>query len=249
GSKLQSAWSRYTIAGAQIKGAFFRRDDLCIYAELAGQNITASIDMSDKTLDEKAFTPCLDLLTPLTATTEVSQWLLPAHLRTKDVAALYTKNGKTTINPLVSTSEDCSLATFKYPAKEIAVGRRYKRHLQLSTQYVLKQQRDSKTAITSGRWQLQKMRLNHGPSGDFTVKVKPVYDDAAEGYAYKHSGVTVGSQSAIIGSVPLDAGTFEIPLRGRNTDIAISVETDSWLPHSFISAEIEGNYITKVREI
>ena len=67
--------------------------------------------------------------------------------------------------------------------------------------------------------------------------------------SYMFAGIKVGMQSAILGTLPLSDGELSIPLRGCNTDLRVYIESDSWLPESFISAEWQGLYTTKVKQI
>lgn len=96
---------------------------------------------------------------------------------------------------------------------------------------------------------MHKLNLVCGLTGDFKVLVKPAYDDEAPGYDYQFSGIKMGTKSASLGVAPVTETEYQIPLRGRNIDLNVTIETSSHLPCTFISAQWQGNYITKVKQI
>lgn len=269
GSKLQASWHKYSFKGAVIKGCFFRNQILWLHVIVNGVAFIATIDMTDRQIGTD-FEYCLDYITPLATETpvETTAWILPAELRDSEVVVLYTlTDGTVTLNPVVSVDTTTGAMVLQYPATDIICGIPYKRLYEFSTQYITKGSEGKKVNITSGRWMLQRLVLTCEISGKFDVVVKPNFDDASEGYSYdtennaplkgeyvyladnylyKYTSLTTGQQSAMFGHIPMQKGVFRIPLRGRNTDIRTIISSDSWLPQSFISAEWEGNYTTKI---
>ena len=247
-NKLQSAWHKYTING-KIKGHFFRENQLWLYIEKTETTaITATLDTAETTEQTENQT-ILDLAVTLTAETATAQWTIPTGLNPEKVTVL-TKTADGLKTPVVIQQIQGQTITLMKKVTEITVGEKIYRKYIFSPPYVTSKQKDGgeKTQI-AGRFQLQKLLLNVGTSGTFTVNVRPKYDDTQSGYSYIYSGIITGSKSAIAGQLPVSAGEFTIPLRGRNTDIEVTITSDTHLPQSIISAIWQGNYITKVTSI
>lgn len=212
--------------------------------------MTATLDMSEQDTLSEDVAQCLDYMETFTSDTAVNKWTLPSYLLAENCAVLYAlPDGLYTQNPIISVDGDT--VTLRHATTEIIVGQTYTRHFEFSTPYMQKSDRTGgqKVSVTTGRFTLQRLILTHALSGPFDILVKPLYDPAADGYRYPYVGAAVGAQSGIIGNLPMSAGSFKVPLRGRNTDLQVIIETDSWLPQTFIMAEWEGQYITKAVQI
>lgn len=246
-SKLQSAWHKYTIKNGEIKSIFFRENILWMHIMKGVVSITATLDFAERAVDDPSGIR-LDLNTTLQNATATDTWTLPSYITSADAVVLGEIGD--IITPLYIKERAGQVITLEKAVTRIYVGESYNALYKFSTQYPQKTNRDgSTTAVTSGRFQLQTLTVNHETSGSFTVTVVPEYDRTAEGFAYHYTGITIGQQNSILASLPSDAGEFKVPLRGRNTELAIQISSDSWLPFSFISAEFQGSYITKVRNI
>ena len=247
-NRLQSAWHKFVITGAVIKGIYFRDNLLWLFLVKNGHGILAALDMAENTEDTLQ-TPILDFLTEQSAVEAKTEWTLPAAITPADATILTpAKNGAYSIIGVVSISGQT--VTLTKAVKTIIAGEKIKRLYRFSTPYVATKQRDGteKTEKT-GRWQMHKLSLVCGLTGDFKVTVKPTYDQEAEGYEYQYSGIIAGTKSAALGIAPVTETEHQIPLRGRNTDLQVTIETESHLPCAFISAQWQGNYITKVKQI
>jgi hypothetical protein len=55
--------------------------------------------------------------------------------------------------------------------------------------------------------------------------------------------------SSILGSPLIDSGSFGVPCRGRNDEIAVAIKADNWLPQTFLSACVYMNYTRHTRTI
>lgn len=247
-NRLQSAWHKFVITGAVIKGIYFRDNLLWLFLVKNSHGILAALDMAENTEDTLQ-TPVLDFLTEQSAAEAKTEWTLPAAITPADATILTpAKNGAYSIIGVVSISGQT--VTLAKAVKTIIAGEKIKRLYRFSTPYVATKQRDGteKTEKT-GRWQMHKLSLVCGLTGDFKVTVKPTYDQEAEGYEYQYSGIIAGTKSAALGIAPVTETEHQIPLRGRNTDLQVTIETESHLPCAFISAQWQGNYITKVKQI
>lgn len=247
-NKLQSAWYRYTIHGAVIKGAFYRENILWLYFTKSGTHFIAALDMAEHQQD--AAEPSLDLVTHYESEEGASEFEIPAWYDPANITALTeTKPGVYEIVDIVSC-EDGTL-TLDKAVTNLTVGEKYLRRYVFSTPYVSSKATTTgaQTVYVTGRWQLQTLTLHVVESGFFKVKIRPSYDANAEGYSYIFSGVTTGTQTAIIGEAPVESGEIIVPVRLRNTETIASIETDSHLPQAIIQAVWQGNYVTKVRQV
>lgn len=247
-NKLQSAWYRYTIHGAEIKGAFYRENILWIYFTKNGHNFIATLDMAEHQQD--ASEPSLDLITRYESEKGASVFEIPEWYDPTNITAL------TEIKPGVFeivdiTSCENGTLTLDKAVTNLTVGEKYLRSYTFSTPYVSSRASTTgaQTTYVTGRWQLQTLTLHVVESGFFKIKIRPSYDDAAEGYSYIFSGITAGTQTAIISEAPVESGEITVPVRLRNTEAIASIETDSHLPQAIIQAVWQGNYITKVRQV
>lgn len=246
-NKLQAAWHKYTFKNTQIKGAFYRENLLWLFMIKGGTGFITTLDMSEymQGLDNR---PCLDLLTDYEGEA-TAEYDIPAWYDTSNIMAL-TRLASGVLQIVEIKEANGSHITLAKAVDNLLIGEKYNRRYLFSTPYITQKDRSgSEKAITTGRWQLQTLTLRYDDSGPFTVTVKPSYDDNAEGYQYQFSGIRVGTQTAIIGRTPIDSGEMSIPIRMRNTEARVQVDSDSHLPQAFISASWQGNYITKVRQI
>lgn len=124
-------------------------------------------------------------------------------------------------------------------------GRRYVFSYQLSTVVVRTPTAGGgQKADTEGRLQLRKMAVNYDDAGYFKVKVTPA---GRETYDYVFSGKVLGQSSATLGSYGISEGRFIVPIISQNIGTNITLENDSPLPSSFLSADWEGFYVKRSR--
>ena len=245
--KLQSAWHKYTFTDTDIKGHLFRDNILWLYMLKQGTTpYIATIDLAEhpQTNEPK---PHLDYCQALTSDTPTTQYQLPDYINPNRLQILiYTPEGHlTATNAYIITNGTINIFT---PATTIIVGEKYTRTYTFSTQYISsKKTTGEEKIITTGRWQLQKLKLTHGYSGTYKVTITRTDDNTTTSYTY--TGIRISGTNSLLGRLPVSDGEFEIPLRALNTDITVTVSSDSWLPENLTSATWQGNYITKVKTI
>jgi hypothetical protein len=126
-------------------------------------------------------------------------------------------------------------------------GRKYTFSYQLSTVTVrVATQSGGQKADTEGRLQLRKIAVNYDESGYFKVKVTPSGRDT---YNYVFSGKVLGQVSGTIGTYNISEGRFIVPIVSQNIGTNITLENDSPLPSSFLSADWEGFYVKRSKAI
>ena len=126
-------------------------------------------------------------------------------------------------------------------------GRKYTFKYQLSTVTVRTPTGNGgQKTDTEGRLQLRKIAFNYDDAGYFKVKVTPLGRDT---YNYVFSGKVVGQASSTIGSYSISEGRFIVPIISRNIGTNITLENDSPLPSSFLSADWEGFYTKRSQAV
>jgi hypothetical protein len=126
-------------------------------------------------------------------------------------------------------------------------GRKYTFNYQLSTITVRTPTANGgQKADTEGRLQLRKVAFNYDDAGYFKVKVTPA---GRETYNYVYSGKVLGQSSGTIGSYSISEGRFIVPIISQNIGTNITLENDSPLPSSFLSADWEGFYVKRSKAI
>lgn len=99
---------------------------------------------------------------------------------------------------------------------------------------------------TEGRLQLRKVSFNFDETGYFEVKVTP---SGRETYNYVFSGKVLGQTGATLGALNLAEGRFKVPVVSQNIGTNITIENDSPLPSSILSADWEGFYVKRSKAI
>lgn len=247
-NRLQSAWHKFIITGSTIRGLYFRDNILWLFLVKNGRGVLATLDMAENT-ETILQTPVLDFLITQSEAEAKTVWTLP-QIITPENAIVLAPTANNVLTPVTITAIDGNTITLAKTVKTIVAGEKIDRKYCFSTPYVATKQRDgTEKTDKTGRWQMHKLNLVCGLTGDFKVLVKPAYDDEAPGYDYQFSGIKMGTKSASLGVAPVTETEYQIPLRGRNTDLNVTIETSSHLPCTFISAQWQGNYITKVKQI
>jgi UDP-N-acetylglucosamine enolpyruvyl transferase len=63
------------------------------------------------------------------------------------------------------------------------------------------------------------------------------------------AAIDLKNTNAQTGSITHAEGEYTIPLRGLNTAIKVTIESDAYTSESFTSADWQGNFIMKVKNI
>ena len=90
------------------------------------------------------------------------------------------------------------------------------------------------------------INLTYADTGYFEVKVIPKYTTQIES-SFIFTGMICGLDSATLGKIPIESGTFIIPVISRNEEVEIVIENDSYLPNCFLSMEWLGDFTYRGR--
>ena len=112
--------------------------------------------------------------------------------------------------------------------------------------------KNNKESITSGRYQIKTMSVTYADTGFFDVKVVPHKNLPSSGrneYTRSFTGRVTGSGTNVLGTVPLDTGTYRFTVLANAKNAKITLESDSHLPCAFQSAEIESEFVLRSRRM
>lgn len=74
------------------------------------------------------------------------------------------------------------------------------------------------------------------------VRVTPQFRDPS---VYTFTARELGHGTNIIGQLPLYTGTIKVPVLSLNSQVSVTVESDSFLPFALVNATWEGFYNTR----
>lgn len=123
----------------------------------------------------------------------------------------------------------------------------YEMRYRVSTIYVRRESQGGGTyAVTEGRLQLVNLLIQYSDSAYFTVEVTPM---GRQPRVYKNTGRIMGDPSNKADTIPLNSGTYKVPILSKNDRVTIDIVNNSYLPSSLLSAEWVGKYDQKSRRI
>mgnify|MGYP003305903424 CR=1 FL=1 len=92
------------------------------------------------------------------------------------------------------------------------------------------------------------MAVVYANTGFFTVVTVPhknLPTNSRKVYTRNFTGRVVGSGTNILGTVPLDTGTYRFGLQANAQNAQIELQSNSHLPCSFQSAEVEAEFVLR----
>jgi hypothetical protein len=164
---------------------------------------------------------------PFTLPSDVQFVDTKGELLTQAEAETYLKKGNLESNPEDYIVYLGTPYTFKYRFSE----------------QVIKQ---DNSPVTIGRLQLRNWNIVYNDSGFFKTIVTP---NKRQQSTKVFTGRNLGSQNNVIGTVSIDSGTFSFPVLSKATEVTVDLESDSFLPCIFQSAEWEGFYTMRSRRM
>jgi hypothetical protein len=223
--KLQASWSRWTFDG-QLLNADFNQSDIFVLIQRPDGVYLERINLSR------------DVTRAMTTTQ------FPVHL---DRRVILEGAGATlpyTADAIVYVSVNGKLLSESAVATELAAGRKVFAGVPFRFRYrfseiVMKKENEP---ITIGRLQIRNLSVVYFDTGYFEAHVSPKNRDTS---VVVFTGRVLGSVNNTLGSVPLETGTFRVPVLAKNDQVVIELISDSFLPCAFQSAEWEGYYVLR----
>ena len=223
--KLQASWSRWTFDG-QLLNADFNQSDIFVLIQRPDGVYLERINLSR------------DITRAMTTTQ------FPVHL---DRRVILQGAGATlpyTENAIVYVSVNGKLLSASAVTAELAAGRKVFAGIPYRFRYrfseiVMKKENEP---ITIGRLQIRNLAVVYFDTGYFEAHVSPKNRATS---VVTFTGRVLGSVNNTLGSVPLETGTFRVPVLAKNDQVVIELISDSFLPCAFQSAEWEGYYVLR----
>ena len=246
--KVQSAWHKWDFGGDVLNVDF---DKHIIYV---------TIEYNDGIYLEK-----IDLTPKLTE--EELNYIIYLDRKVYNNNCVYNEETKETICPLPYTVKDIANLrvvdnngfprTFELDADKnelkvkgnypnLIVGMVYKSEWHLPHIYVRRQSSQGTSKVQEGILMVRDINLTYADTGYFEVKVIPKYTTQIES-SFIFTGMICGLDSATLGKIPIESGTFIIPVISRNEEVEIVIENDSYLPNCFLSMEWLGDFTYRGR--
>lgn len=98
------------------------------------------------------------------------------------------------------------------------------------------------SVVSEGRLQLHYLTLEYANTGYFRVVVS-VQNRESKTYIFNNAS------SGATNPISLATGKFRVPILSRNDQVTITIESDSYLPCSILSAEWSGQFVMRTRRI
>ena len=97
-------------------------------------------------------------------------------------------------------------------------------------------------AMATARAQMRRLLLNYNKTGAFTLLIRPSYRDEK---TLPFSPRVLGEGINILNEAVLDDGVFKAYILSQTSEVEIEIQSDSWLPCTFQSAEWEGYIVSR----
>lgn len=226
--KLQSAWSQWKFSG-DVRFIEYDQSDIFFVVQYGASIALERMNLSrDDALADTTFPVLLDRRVKLTGSNTLPY---------TDSTAIYVS----TAGAIMTAS---AAATFQAGGGTVYAGVPYTLLYQFSEQVF----RNQKQPITTGRLQLKNMAVVYANTGFFNVVTVPHKNlpvASRTTYTRAFTGRVVGSGTNILGAVPLDTGNYRFGLHSNSQNTQIELKSDSHLPCSFQSAEVEAEFVLR----
>lgn len=228
--KLQSSWSKW-VFGGDVLNVDFNKSEINMIIKRGSDVCLEKLNLStDTAIDD------MDANHPV---------LLDRRVR-------LSSGGVTTV-PYTDAStiyvrQDGQQITSADLASNLAAGKIVYAGIPYTFKYKFSEQviKQDNSPVTIGRLQIRNWNLVYNDSGFFKTKVTPTRRTTN---TKVFTGRNLGSLNNVIGSVSIDSGTFSFPVLAQAPNVDIELESDSFLPCIFQSAEWEGFYVLRSRRM
>ena len=226
--KLQSAWSKWRFSG-KVRFMEFDQADVFFVTQYDDKVALERMNLStDDALNDTTFPVLLDRRVKLTGSDTLPY---------TDATAIYVTSAGSILTAAQALTHQSGGGT-------VYAGVPYNFIYRFSQQVF----RNQNKPITTGRLQLKNMAVVYANTGFFNVEVVPhktLPVASRKTYTRSFTGRVIGSGTNIIGSVPLDTGTYRFGLVANAQNAQIELQSNSHLPCSFQSAEVEAEFVLR----
>jgi len=230
--KLQSAWSKWKFSG-NVLGVEFDKSDIFMVIQYGSKVALERINLSlDDALDDAAFPILLDRRVRLTGTDTVP-YTDPTLQYVTDAGSIVTA---------------AAALTYQGTGGVVYAGVPYTFLYEFSEQLM----KSDNTSITTGRLQIKSMAVVYSDTGYFEVTVIPhktLPVAVRKSYTRAFTGRVIGAGTNVLGTIPLDSGSYSFGVQANAKNAQIKITSDSFLPCEFQSAELESEFVLRSRRM
>lgn len=248
--KIQSAWSRWKMEGLVVSG-FVRNTTLFLLMKYADGLYLERFEFEPGHTDEgAAFEFCLDRKVTQAAVSiaydaekKISTITLPYEINNTLPMAVSRQGALFT--SLEKTGDTSFTVRGDARNTPLYVGIPYTSAYTFST-FALRDRDSGNNAVISGRLQLRSVSLSCANTGMLRVRVTPQFREPS---VYTFTARELGHGTNTIGQLPLYTGTVKVPVLSLNSQVSVTVESDSFLPFALVNATWEGFYNTRAQRM
>jgi hypothetical protein len=230
--KLQSAWSKWKFSG-KVLGVEFDKSDIFLVIQYGSKVALERINLSlDDALDDAAFPILLDRRVRLTGADTVP-YTDPTLQYVTDVGSIVTA---------------AAALTYQGTGGVVYAGVPYTFLYEFSEQLM----KSDNTSITTGRLQIKSMAVVYSDTGYFEITVIPhktLPVAVRKSYTRAFTGRVIGAGTNVLGTIPLDSGSYSFGVQANAKNAQIKITSDSFLPCEFQSAELESEFVLRSRRM
>ena len=255
--RVQSSWSKFTLSSGTILSCSFIDSTLYLTVKRGSKTSLELIRLESGRVDtgstyittvdrriDRAKLLSLGGTATYSSATGLTTYVLPYEIGTGATFQVVTKNGV----KLQTTQASSTSVTVQgnYASTDVWLGENYTMIYELSEPRFRASSEGSLTA-SGGRYQVRYATLSFGNTAYFKAQVIVEY---ASTYEYEFSGRLLGSGNNILTTtVPLETGTYRIPIYCQNTGLRLRITNDSPLPSNLISMEYEASFNERARRV
>ena len=244
--RVQSAWHKWTFDHTQILNADFDKHTIYLVMQYSDGIYLEKIDMSPKLkedtvdylfyMDRKIYQTDID---DYDEETDITTVQLPYDVMDTDTFTVIDTLGF----PKVWTADedDTSIIYVSGQETSLVMGNIYTSYWVMPKIYIRQQTATGAQKVREGNLMLRDINLSYADSGYFLVDVIQKYTTQISS-SFKFTGMIMGMDTAVLGTIPVESGTFLIPVIAKNEEIDIAVTNDSYLPCCFVSMEWIGDF-------
>lgn len=230
--KLQSSWSKWKFSGI-VLGVEFDKSDIFLVVQYGSKVALERINLSlDDALDDTAFPILLDRRVRLTGADTIP----------------YTASNTTYVTDAGSIVTAAAALTYQGTGGVIYAGVPYTFLYEFSEQLM----KSNNNSITTGRLQIKSMAVVYSDTGFFEITVVPhktLPVAVRKSYTRTFTGRVVGAGTNVLGTIPLDSGSYSFGVQANAKNAQIKITSDSFLPCEFQSAELESEFVLRSRRM
>lgn len=230
--KLQSAWSKWKFSGI-VLGVEFDKADIFLVVQYNSKVALERINLSlDDALDDAAFPILLDRRVRLTGADTVP----------------YTDPNLQYVTDAGSIVTAAAALTHQGTGGVVYAGVPYTFLYEFSEQLM----KSNNNSITTGRLQIKSMAVVYSDTGFFEITVIPhktLPVAVRKSYTRAFTGRVVGAGTNVLGTIPIDSGSYSFGVQANAKNAQIKITSDSFLPCKFQSAELESEFVLRSRRM